>query len=369
MEHSQPSVLGTCFNVLAQETLGALATWSPERKRLVATRLQGCQDPATGLFLPRDFRIADLRNPRTCDATYIRNQVTYFCLSALRALDAKPLHPLSFATRFLDASYTIGWMDGGPWLDPWNHSNRIMFALRFLLHLAQDEGHEQALMVFDRVLDYLDERQSPGTGLWHGPHDCDTRTAVYAAYHFFPFYFWRRRAVRHPESIVDATLSIREANGLFGGGACEDLDAVDVLVSFSRITSHRAADVRQSLQSCFTALLGLQDACGGFPNYLPTSAPKSLKRRLGEWLLLDRIAPKRWGMPPQRVYYSGWRRMGGIKGEPDAWGTWFRTLAIAEIVARYPELSATPFSGRFHELPCLGWHDPPAIAACAKTPL
>jgi hypothetical protein len=367
---TMPTTMATAFNVLAQETLGTLAAWQAERRTAVAECILSRQHEGSGLFVPDSLTPADIIYPNSCDIHYIRLQHTYFCLSALDALDQPPRFGLAFARRFLNRDYALGWIDGGPWHDPWNHSNRIMFVLRFLIHFYEKEQVEHSMEVFDAILTRLDDLQSPRTGLWHGLHNTSDREAVFAAYHFFPFYAWRRRRIAHAERILDTALALQNDDDLFGfergGGACEDLDTVDVLALLSRISEHRSDDVKQSLHRALQALLALQKEDGGFPNYLnnPIKPSKllsksSLKRIADDGIRWVERARMMRRVPPlgyRPYYYSGWKAVEGIRGESDAWGTWFRVLAVITILRRFPDFGAVPEHARFHRLPALGWH-------------
>ena len=369
-KESPPTLMATCFAVLAEECLGTLSAWPRQRRQSVASFLKSQQSATNGLFDAASVRREDCDWTSHCDPEYIRLQLTYFSLAALHALQETPSHPLAFARRFLDPHFALGWVDGGPWDNPWNQSNRVMFLLRFLIHLATEEHENSAWPIFDRILDNLIERQSRETGLWHGTSNASVREAVFAGYHFFPFFFWRKRLVPHAERIIDSTLAVQHADGLFGagqgGGACEDLDAIDTLVKFSLVTDHRAAEVRKALVRALDRLLLLQNSDGGFPDQ-PLQVGdlhRSLRRRVADGLGVTRVLKRPLLLP--RIYYSGWQTMGAAKGGSTMWAAWFRPLAVRLILSRYPDLTDSRMEGRFHGLPCLGWHDPDMAKLPAK---
>jgi SAM-dependent methyltransferase len=369
----EPGLLPTCFAVLTEETLGSLRKWDQARRRQTAQTILAYQERESGLFGAYLVRQEDLQWPHTCDLRYVQYQITYLALSALTALGERPSHPLRFAERFLDREFALGWVEGGPWHDPWNHSNRIMFLLRFLVHFAQNGEQPQAWEVYDAVLKDLLLQQDPDTGLWHGFASCDRRTAVYAAYHFFPFMFWRGMLPPFADRIIDTALSIQHSDGLFGagpgGGACEDLDAIDTLVKFSLVTDHRASDVQAALERAFDRILQIQRFDGGFPNYLAEQRAdrrRSLKGRLAQLPGLHTVLSRSIG--PAMTYYSGWRETGAERGTSDMWAAWFRPLALNLIASRHPDLGPFPEGSRFHSLPGLGWHDEERVRRCARHP-
>ena len=363
--NGEPGFLPTCFGVLAEETLGTLDKWDKEKRQKVANIICNQQDPNSGIFGLELVHAEDLIYSHVCDIRYFRYQLTYFALSALKALDLHPKYNLVFARRFLNQEYALGWIEAGPWHDPWNHSNRVMFLLRFLIYLAEHEKFNEAWKVYDAIIDDLLKRQSSNTGLWHGSNNCSVRLAVYAGYHFLPFIFWRGILPPFVNKMIDSVLSIQHVDGLFGdflgGGACEDLDAIDILVKCSLVSNHRSEEVKSTLFKAFDRIMQLQRPDGGFPNYLD-NRNKSFKRRIGERLLLDKLLKKKY--QPQKVYYSGCRSVVAAKGESDMWAAWFRPLALRLIVSRYPELGVQQKDARFHQLPCLGWHDEEHILTC-----
>jgi hypothetical protein len=362
--------MATAFALLALEGLGRLDALDVVHREAYGRLLREAQDPVTGLFAPACVRRDECNWTSHCDPAYIRLQLTYFSLSALRVLGAPAYAPLTFATPFRDPVYARGWLDGGPWDNPWNHSNRVMFLMRFLIELA--EGAPEYLLTYDAVLQYLAERQDSRTGLWHGTSNASVREGVFAGYHFFPYFFWRGTCPAYPERILDAALEIQYEDGLFGarpgGSACEDLDAVDTLVKFSLVTGYRAEDVRRALACALRGLLDCRTPDGGFRDQalLPDELQRTWKRRLLEAARLDHLLNR--PLPKPGIHYGGWTQLTGRKGDADMWSAWFRPHAIALILSRYPEWDPGVRLA-FHPLPCLGWHDAARIQAARPPPM
>lgn len=362
--YAEVSTMPTCFAVLARECLAF--KFSGKEDAAITAILQSQQDDE-GWFHPEELKRKDLSSH---SATYIRMQSTYFAIHALDALGARPTMPIRFVEKLRDTSYLEGWLDGGPWRNPWLHSNNIMFALCFLHLDGFENGNEKSVAAFDFILDYLDARQDPETGLWQPDDEVDIPNAVFAAYHFFPYYYWRGRAVRHSERIIDSVLSIQKPDGLFinGGGACEDLDAVHTLVMMNLVTDHRADDVKRSLERCFWRLLQIQNSDGGFPNSVFNPGKASWKRRLLEKTGLLRFLPEQHrnrGLPyAPNWHYSGWKKLGCAVGASDMWSAWFRPLSLRLIAETIDGIEPTELGG-YRRLPGLGWHDASRIAACA----
>jgi len=295
-------LLPTCFAVLAAECSGRLDRMPADQKQGLVEYIQQHQVPDSGLFGDGEFRSSELSNH---PATYLYLQHTYFSLNALDALGEQPRYSIKWVEQFKVLDYMRGWFDGGPWSNPWLHSNHFMFVLAFLQHLHQRDRDDKALEAYDSILDYLDDRQDPETGLWQPDGGRNDRNAVYAAYHFYPFYFWRSRSPRHIELIIDTALGIQRQDGFYypGGGACEDLDAAHALIMMTLLSDHRCEEVKASLMRCARAILDSQNEDGGFANYSWRSEGRKAKLVRStnvDRLLLGRELVKRsWR-------YSGW---------------------------------------------------------------
>lgn len=364
----QPGLLETTFAILLQEALGKSQPddllWTEQAGEAISL----AQDEASGHFEFNEILAQDLVWPQTCDRNYIQSQCDYFALSALRAVSLRPQHSLGFLEPFLDRKYVNGWLDAGPWQDPWNMSNRVMFLLRFYLEqkdLVDTSLSDSLMSLFDFVLDYLDDLQDPTTGMWHGIHNAGDMTAAYSAYHFYPFYFFRHRRPRHIEATIEKCLALQSPDGHFStfseGGACEDLDVVAILVTHSLVAPHKAEEVKHSLLKAHEAILNIQNTDGGFPNYsfMRNPAP-SWKRRVA-----SSVFPSVSKRARMMSFYSGWKKIGAYFGQSDLWGGWFRIFTINLIESRFPEL----FDERqpnFHEYPCLGWHCQDAVQEPTK---
>jgi hypothetical protein len=354
--HTQgrPSLLPTCFAILACECCGVLEKIPTELRRATADQLLRQQSPISGYFEPGLIEAGDLTSH---SATYIRLQATYFAVHAADALGHQPVYKLPLVDKLVSPGYAHGWLDAGPWHNPWLHSNNIMFALSFL-QLEGDRSRDPAyLQAYDAILDYLDDRQDSDSGLWQPDGGRDDANAVFAAYHFFPFYFWRGRRPYHVERIIDTILSIQQSSGFFkagGGGACEDLDAVHTLVMMSLATNHRASDVRAALGRCNGAIAESQQRDGGFRNYNVTG--ERWLRKLVRSSRMDRVLlGRRLAVPIWRC--GGWKPLSCPITESDTWAAWFRPLSLKLIADRYADHVVLNSRGRYRRMPGLGWHD------------
>ncbi|WP_149752739.1 hypothetical protein [Rubripirellula obstinata] len=350
----EPNLMATSFAILGAECCGVLDQLSTNSKANLVDKIQKCQDKNSGFFKAFDIKRNELSSH---SATYIRMQTTYFAIHALDSLSAKPCYPIPMRSELRNTDYLRGWIDSGDWSNPWLHSNNIMFALTFLQTdpaFLNDPHESDAAKAFDYILDYLDARQDPVSGLWQPDDEREDRNAVFAAYHFFPYYYFRNRTVQYVEQIIDTLLTMIQPDGFFGygvgkSGACEDLDVIHSLILIASSSEHRKKEVESVLRKTLSSHFAIQSEDGGFPNYLKHKVPlKKIVRN--PRLIKARIFPQRcWR-------YSGWKRLACPYGVSDTWGGWFRPLSI-RLIADYlfPNTQLSQ-PGKYRQLPGLGWH-------------
>lgn len=355
------TLLASCFAVLARELFDGLGSLSYSEQQGWAQFIAQHQNSETGLFLDPLLQQDDLPES-SHNWQYVTWQFTFFGLAALDALGAQPLYLLTFLQTFLDSNDVVCWLATRDWTDPWLESNSIMFLASFLIQEWERTGNPIYEKATCAIFDWLDDHQNPETGYWDLGQGASLLDAMAGAFHFYFLYFYLGRPVNYAERIIDSTLALQQPDGLFdprgGGGACIDLDAIDILVKFSMLTDYRATDIKAALTRAFEAILRNQNPDGGFCEAKRPSCRKSLKRRVAELVALDRLLNRPWqGRPVEYVCYSGWDKMRYRVDESDLWSTWFRPLALALISTRYPGEFIDDINWRFRRTPTLGWHD------------
>ena len=327
----QPKTLAsTCLAVLLLESTGTLETFEQAGKLAWIEYIQSCQAADTGLF--RDPAV-DFTASTSHDAEYLEWHTTYLAIQALDALGANAPAPLRFAGAFAAPDAAEKWLDALDWQNPWLQSNRIMSLLAVIIYRVERERETSLSAVFHRILDWLDRKQDTRTGLWGAGGNLSLLNAIAAAYHFLPFYEYAHRPISALHAIIDGALELQQSDGLFaaepGGGACEDLDAVDVLTVALRHTSYRSDEIRRALIRAYWATWNLQNEDGSFP-YSRSNAQKTYS-------------------------FGGCAALTASLGSGDVWSTWFRLLLLATIATQFP--GDTPACRwNFRRWPALGYH-------------
>jgi hypothetical protein len=325
------TLLATCFGVLAHELLGGLDGLAAERRQLLVRSICDCQSPSSGLFRDRLHGDDQLYKLVKFTPLYVEWQQTYFALHALDALGAEPRHPLAFVEPFRDPAALDTWLRMLAFDDFWFSSNYVMFLLFFLIR-----EHGKSSPAAHRVLDALDARQDPQTGFWGTQQGASLFNGMAGAYHVYGFYRFLGRPLAHQDAALRSTLSLQKASGLFGereGGACEDLDAIDILVKLRPESAAREREVRGALERSLEGLRACRRADGGY-----------------SWSSAQR------GAAPRTVRYSGLDTLTVRSDQSDLWSAWFRPLALALARSRLELPEAWPV--RYRRVPLLGWHDP-----------
>jgi glycosyltransferase involved in cell wall biosynthesis len=325
--------MSSCWAILTLEGIGQLNTLSPDERESLESSIFNHQQSDSGLFSDPLLERYPIESS-THDSEYVLHQMTYFALQALDALGVQARYPLRFMEHWKSVDALVPWLEALDWSNAWLQSNRVMFMLAFLIYQAEVESDLVAAANVHIILDWLDQQQDAESGLWGIRQGSSPLNGMAAAYHFLPFFEYVQRPLKYLNALIDSTLALQQPDGMFGpalgGGACEDLDAIDVLVLASRSSQYRADDVRRALVRAFWAIWNTQNADGSFGYAVRTTA--------------------------ETYRFSSWEPMEVELRAGDTWATWFRLLALATIRELYPNDVPDLGSWQFRRWPALGYH-------------
>ena len=364
--YNQTTLMSSAFSIIILELINSLDSLEKSRDQDFFLRHQ---DEKSGLFIDLNL---DLKYEKIEDleSNYIHYQTTAFSLSALDALGVKPKFRLAFMDSFRGKDKILKFFDGIDWRNPWHESNKIMFLLQFFSYDYIIMKNEDSLNNIHMILDVLDSFQDPSTGLWGTQFKASAFVSMAAAYHFLIFYKYFNRKINFSEKISSSVFQLQMRDGLFhpfgGGGACEDLDAIDVI---SKVTSSISDESAASLSRAHALLLQNRNEDGGFcwakrPKFplligLKYFNPRSEIFNIGmiKWIVknnyIGSVIPF---IRERKIYrYSNWNKMKYDINHSDSWSTWFRLLSIATIEKLIPELKKHDIDFTFRSLPSIGW--------------
>lgn len=295
-----------------------------------ADYLNDWQDSRTGYFIGPEL-VREEMGSRRHSYEHIAQHLTAHVLPALALLGHRPRYPLVFARDFLDTPYLAKWLDARDWRDAWLEGNNLVFVGQFLIHLRDLEGEPRAQQSLDLYFDWLDKHVDAETGLWGSNGYCSHADALYGGYHQLLVYYHEGRPVQHRERLVDVALSLQHTDGGFhprgGGGACQDVDAIDILVNMYKQIDYRRAEIRLALRRALVHIQQRQMPEGGFVYRLD-----------------------------QPFTHMGVARTASGANKANLFPTWFRvhTLALmGEILTDEPALQGL---NRFNDRFSMGWH-------------
>jgi hypothetical protein len=252
-EGGQVTLYSSCFAAMTLHYVNALREISEEKRLQWIAYINHWQDPETGYYIGPEIKGENITSS-SHNLEHVSLHLAAHVLPALLILGGKPVYPIGFAYRFMDLKYLQNWLDSRDWKQAWTEGNNLLFIGQFLLYLLEYENKPEAKPALDLYVKWLDGQQDPTTGLWGTNGYCDNHTAMCGGYHQLLVYYYSNHEVQFKKQIIDTTLGLQHIDGGFSSkgnsGACEDIDAVDILVNLYKLTdgNYRGKDIRRALK-------------------------------------------------------------------------------------------------------------------------
>ncbi len=298
----------------------------------ISENILNCQESKTGNFIGPELENFIPKENSVHSLSHIQDHLNCTVLGVLGILGKKPRFPLYTAHSYCNQQFLKQQLDKIDWKLAWLEGNNLLFIGQYLIFLRDVEELPEANNCLKLLFDWLDSQLDPNTGCWGTNGYCDSYNAIYGGYHQLLLYYYENRTILFTDKLLDTTLGLQYFDGGFarhkGGGACEDVDAVDILVNLTKITEYKRAIVYESLVQCKKHLLNLQNSDGGFPY----SNHRSVSQM---------------GLPKTFAEAN----------ESNLFSTWFRchTLSlISEILIDHPDLDAWRLN--YNPTLSMGWH-------------
>ncbi len=363
---NQTTLMSSAFSIITLELINSLGKIETSKEQNYFLKHQ---DEKTGFFVDPNLNL-EYNKIEDIEFNYIHYQTTAFSLSALDALEMKPKYNFTFMNSFRGKEKISKFFEKINWRNPWHESNKIMFLLQFFSYEYIVMKKKDSLVDIHTIIDCLDSAQDSKTGLWGTQFKASSFASMAAAYHFLIFYKYFNRRINFSEKISSSVFQLQMRDGLFhpfgGGGACEDLDAIDVIY---KISSDVSTESEESLKRAYRALLQNYDKNGGFswakrPTFpflvgLKYFNPSLEIFNIGmiKWIIKNNyIGSLIPFFKEKKIYeYSNWNLMKYNINLSDSWSTWFRLLSIATIERLLPDLKKHDIDYKFRRLPSIGW--------------
>ena len=183
---------------------------------------------------------------------HFKEHTTAYAVAALHLIGRKPTHEFNWRKRLLSSRDEMErWYNKIPWSIIWPASHIVsgIPAIMAMLGNGSDD-------FFDWYFNRLDRDADPQTGFWKkglvhrlGIIKRSTKHEMGGAFHMYFVYEYMARKWLYPEKVIDETLKLQHANGLWDKDVtyCIDLDGVYSLLRSSRnACGYRADDVKNS---------------------------------------------------------------------------------------------------------------------------
>lgn len=354
------SMYGSCFAALTAELLNVKLPDADSIKSLLYSHL----DKNTGLVVNQELCDEKFPPTRSHNELYLELQTTYFARSALYALGETGLPVVTFAYDLAKNNQVYQWLNDLDWSNPWLVSNLDMFLGIFLLeHQASAPDDDNIKKGLDEYYRWHDEHQSEIDGFWGSNPDLLERMA--GGYHIYVIYDAINRKIPLLDEAVTATKSLIWDDLLYvyggGGGSCEDMDAIDILVRGYLNNPNKHTDLPDNLVVTAERLAYAINADGGYSWRLPTKL---------SWIIhlfkQGKIKPIVGALKTlafklkNRSHYNSTHLYSSCEAYPfkidesDTWSCWFRASAIAMIAQALPERFENECTWLLHNRPGLG---------------
>jgi hypothetical protein len=324
------TLYASSFACMLYHYLGLLKELPPRQKEKWVAYLNSWQDPTTGLFLGPEL-VSGERVSTKHSFEHLAQHLTAHVLPALILLGSRPKYPLAFAYPYLDPNYLVHWLDARDWRDAWLEGNNLLFIGQFLVFLRDFEKYATAQPALELYFDWLDKEQDPATGLWGSNGFCSKADALYGGYHQLLIYYYVGRPIRYGERLIDVALELQHSDGGFnpngGGGACEDTDAIDILINMYKRLNYKRPQVRIALRKAVKHILDRQMPDGGFVYRLHKP--------------FIHMGMKSTSSPPDKS---------------NLFPTWFRVHTLALISEVLTDELEIQFDWGFNDSCSMGWH-------------
>jgi Beta-galactosidase/beta-glucuronidase len=199
---------------------------------------------------------------RKSHTNHAREHTTAYATAALTLIGRAPERPFAWAKPILrDGASMEAWIRGPHWSIVWPGSHVTSGVPAALAMTGEGSGD-----FFDWYFDWLDREADPRTGFWQRGlvHRLrlirrPTKHEMGGAFHMYYVYERFGRPWLYPERIVDESLRLQHANGLWDKDApyCIDLDGLyNSIRSSEKAGGYRRGEVREAARRFLAAAEG-----------------------------------------------------------------------------------------------------------------
>lgn len=198
--------------------------------------------------------------------------LTLHCLMVLALYNKQTKYEIRYLKQFTtNIDSCRKYLKNLNWEDKVDYTSNELQNIGVMAQFAKDHHNDtQAKLLLDVIFDEIDTHQDSSTGLYGTKFDTpqSLSTGVQAGYHFWLLYAYDNRSIRYINKIIDQLIETQNILGGYGyllnSSACEDIDSIDPLYRFSKLTTYRQDDIQKSLERALPAILQNLNEDGGW---------------------------------------------------------------------------------------------------------
>ena len=243
---------------------------SAEEKQAWVDYFNNYQNPDDGLFY--DDRI-DGDFFRTCNWWGAEHLCPHI-INAYGVLGARPQFEFTWVKKYYDLEVLKALLDECDWNSAIPNENdidnRIMNVGVMLQYQRDFWMDKKAGKAVEYLENYLRERLHPDTGMWgaYDVNDADQLARmIQFSYHLYRIFIYDNEKLLNPKRMIDLIIRSQNKYGGFGyslnSSACEDIDAIDLLIYASKQTEYRKVDIYRTLALAQVFIFANQNEDGG----------------------------------------------------------------------------------------------------------
>lgn len=263
----QETLYASCFALMIKYYLGEFDRMEEQDKKAWSEYILSYQDQTTGYFFGPELVEGNLLS-EAHSRDHLLMHLTAHVLPCLKILGVKPLYELRFAKKLMDKEHLNNYLAGIDWTNAWIEGNNLLFVGQILVYFLEEFNEPGAMEALDILFNCLNQEIDQETGLWGTQSGVGVDTAIYGAYHQFILYFYLEKEIQLKEKIIDSVLSIQRFDGGFtrylGGGSCEDIDSVFILVNLYKDLNYKRPKIENSLRKAALNIIRKLTKEGGF---------------------------------------------------------------------------------------------------------
>lgn len=299
----KPTIYGSVYACMLYGLFNKLEKFSVTEKIKWAEYFNSFQN-TEGLFIDPCLENDNYYNIEWWGA----NHLSLHLIICYTYLGINPKHEFNYIKKYYNPSGLKAYLNNLNFDDikTTDADNAIMNLGSLLQYQRDFFKDEHARKVLDILFNELEKRINPKWGSWCYGSDDDMvylSRAQQFAYHLYPLWLYDKKPIPYMEKLIDLTLKTQTILGGFGAqlnsSACEDIDAIYLLVKFTSLTDYRKEEINIALNKAFRWVLTNQNNDDGF--------------------VFKRNEP----------FVYGHTLTSSKKNESALFPTWFRTLSIA----------------------------------------